>query len=44
MEEFVHGRYDVALIDLGMPGTPGDRVARQMRQVDPAVVTVMIPR
>ena len=30
------------LIDLGMPGLPGDRVAREMKQVDPLVATVLI--
>ena len=39
---FAPGRYDVVLIDLGMPGIPGDRVAREMRQADPELVTVLI--
>jgi len=42
LERFAPGRYDVALIDLGMPGLSGDRVAQQMQQVDPLVVTVLI--
>ncbi len=40
--EFLPGRYDVALIDLGMPDLPGDQVARKMREVDSAMVTVLV--
>ena len=42
LERFVPGQYDVALIDLGMGRAPGDLVAREMRQADPALVTVLI--
>ena len=42
LERFELGRYDVALIDLRISGTPGDQVAREMRQADPALVTVLI--
>ena len=42
MERFTQGRYDVVLIDLGMPGMPGDRIADEMRQADPSVATVLI--
>ena len=35
-------KYDVALIDLGLPEIPGDRLAREIRQVDPAVARVLI--
>ena len=42
MERFAPGRYDVALIDIGIPGISGDRVAQQMRQADPSLVTVLI--
>ena len=38
----VAGRYDAALIDLGIPGAPGDQVMRKLRQADPAVATVLI--
>ncbi|MCZ6632194.1 MAG: GAF domain-containing protein [bacterium] len=42
LERFSPGYCDVALIDLGLPGMPGDQVAQQMQQVDPSVVTVLI--
>ena len=42
LERFAPGRYDVALIDLAMPGMPGDQVARKMQQLDPSVVAVLI--
>ncbi len=41
-DRFEKERYDVALIDLGIPGMPGDEVARQIKQIDPRVVTVLI--
>ena len=42
VEAFTAGHYEVALIDLGIPGIPGDQVAHQMREVDPAIATVLI--
>ena len=42
LEGFIPGRYDVVLIDLGLPGMSGDRVVREMKRVDPAVVSVLI--
>jgi PAS domain S-box-containing protein len=42
LERFAPGSYDVALIDLGMPGVPGDRIGAQMKQIDPAVATVLM--
>jgi len=42
LERFAPGRYDAVLIDLAMPGMPGDQVAREMHQIDPSVVTVLI--
>ena len=42
LERCEPGRYDVALLDLVMPEMPGDQVARQLRQVDPAIVAVLI--
>ena len=42
LEQFVPGQHDVALIDLGMPGMAGDRVAAEMKAADPCLVTVLI--
>ena len=42
VEAFTSGQYEVALIDLGIPGIPGDQVAQQIRQADPAIATVLI--
>ena len=42
MEGFAPDKYDAVMIDLGMPGMPGDRVARGMRQQDPILATVLI--
>ena len=35
------GRYDVALLDLGMPGMAGDALAFQLKQIDPNLVLIM---
>ena len=42
VEQFASGAYDVALIDLGMPGMAGDQVAAQMVDADPGLVTILI--
>ena len=42
LSRFAPGRFDVAFIDLGMPGMPGDRVARELRRIDPLLATVLI--
>ena len=42
LEQFTPGRYDVVLIDLGMSGISGDRVARELRSRDPLISTVLI--
>ena len=34
--------FDVAVIDLGMPGLPGDHVAREIHRMNPSVTTVLI--
>ena len=39
---FAPGKYDVVLIDLGMPGMAGDRVALEMRRADPTLASVLI--
>ena len=42
LERFVAGEWDAALIDLGMPGMPGDRVALRLRELDPQLALVLI--
>ena len=42
LERAAKQRYDVALIDLGMPEMPGDQVARELRRLDPSLATVLI--
>ena len=42
VEKFVAGRYDLALIDLGLPRLPGDQVARQIKESDPHAITVLM--
>ena len=42
LEMFSAGRYDIALIDIGMPKIPGDQVAMEFRKADPALVTVLM--
>jgi len=36
------GRYDVALVDLGMPEMPGDQVGRALKKIDPHLVAILI--
>jgi PAS domain S-box-containing protein len=36
------GRWDVWVIDLGMPDMPGDRLRQELVRQDPAVVTVLL--
>ena len=42
IERFGPGLYDVALIDLGMPGVPGDSVATEMKRIEPDLITILI--
>ena len=42
LEVFAPGRFDVALIDLGIPTVAGDKVAADMRLLDPALVAVLV--
>ena len=42
LDLFEAGEYDLALIDLGLPGMAGDQVARELRRLDPTLATVLI--
>ena len=42
LKGFTPGRFQIALIDLGLPTVPGDKVAAEMRDKDPALVTVLM--
>ena len=42
LERFAVGGWDVALVDLGMPGMPGDRVAQRLKEMDPQLALVLI--
>lgn len=39
--DFGPGRYDVAILDLGMPDLAGDQVASRMRTLDPAIGLIL---
>ena len=40
-EVFAAGCYHLAILDLGMPGVPGDQLAREFRAQDPHLVTIL---
>jgi signal transduction histidine kinase len=42
LQGFDEGIFDAALVDLGMAGQRGDWVAREMKERDPAIVTVLM--
>ena len=42
LELFSAGKFDVAMVDLGMPEMPGDRVTEHLRKIDPHVASVLI--
>lgn len=42
LKAFYADRYDVALIDLGLPGMAGDKVAEEMRLIDTRLAMVLI--
>jgi signal transduction histidine kinase/CheY-like chemotaxis protein len=42
LEGFQKDQYDVALIDLGLPGMPGDEVAKQIKERDSKLVAVLL--
>ena len=41
LDEFRAGSFQVAIIDLGMPGMSGDILSGKLRQLDPHLVTVL---
>jgi PAS domain S-box-containing protein len=42
LEHFSRGCCEVVVIDLGMPGMPGDQLARRIREIDDRVPIVML--
>jgi len=42
LELVASGRFEVALLDLGLPGIAGDVVAAAIKEADPSVVTVLM--
>ncbi len=42
LASFESGKFDVALIDLGMPGLAGDKVAEKLRDVDASLSTILM--
>jgi CheY-like chemotaxis protein len=42
LSRFEPGVYSIALIDLGIPGVPGNELASKIKESDPDVVTVLI--
>lgn len=38
---FAKDRFDLAILDLGMPGIPGDQLAREFHAADPHLVTIL---
>jgi signal transduction histidine kinase len=42
LEHFVPEQFDVVLMDLGLPGLPGDQVAIEMKKRDPAISVILI--
>ncbi len=42
LELFGTGRYDAVLIDLSLPGIPGDQIAVQMKQVDASATLILM--
>ena len=42
LEKFASSRFDAVLIDLGLPGMTGDRVAKEIRRLDPEVATILV--
>jgi len=41
LQQFASDKYEVVLIDLVLPGLPGDKLMQKMREQDPRVVSVL---
>jgi len=41
LDRFAPGKYDAVIIDLGIPGMSGDQLLKQIKEIDPQVVTVL---
>jgi len=42
LDIFAPNRYDIALLDLGMPQLPGDELSRRLKELDPHIATVLL--
>ena len=42
LSAFRRNRYDVVLLDLGLPGKPGDVIVTELNAIDPGVASVLI--
>jgi DNA-binding response OmpR family regulator len=42
LAQFSPGEYDIAIIDLGIPGRPGDELARLFKEKDPHIRTLLV--
>ena len=42
LKVFVPGHWDIAMIDLGLPGLPGDRLAELLHQQDPNIIRILM--
>ena len=42
LDRFSPGMYEIAFVDLGMPGMPGNELARKMKELDSEIVVVLI--
>lgn len=42
LQDFQPGKYDIALLDLGLPDLPGNELAKNLKQIDPGLPCVCI--
>jgi len=42
LAQFFPGKFDIAIIDLGIPGRPGDELARLFKEKDPHIRTLLV--